>query len=253
VFDKKKFIKELNTESEQEQEETEKKTEIKPIQTETYNKQSYHNINDISFISKASRVSFGTKQPKRNNVSINNKSTIMDTIKNVQDAGSIDELKQKRSLIIIIRQYINTFEQELKNIYVVKSTFEKKLFIQSISQLQIILEDIRTTLSVSRNKEVFFNCIEAGLRGFETISNYSGYDITGVANELMNDPDFLIDLKILSCEIDISRYVNVKTSVFLKLIKKTYSKHQENNIKKQLDNVLNDKNKIDKILNLDKK
>ena len=91
------------------------------------------------------------------------------------------------------------------------------------------------------------------MRGFETLSNYSGYYISGVSDDLMNDPDFIMDLKIISCEIDISKFISPKSSAFLKVIKKFYTKHQENEMKKQLDNVLNDKDKIDKILNLDKK
>ncbi len=71
-----------------------------------------------------------------------------------------------------------------------KSTFEKKLFIQNIDQLRVVIENIRITLNLSRNKQIFNNCVEFGLRGFETLSNYSGYDISGVTDELMNDPDF---------------------------------------------------------------
>ena len=33
-----------------------------------------------------------------------------------------------------------------------------------------------------------------GIKAIETISNYSGYDVSGLENELMNDPDFLLDL-----------------------------------------------------------
>ena len=59
-------------------------------------------FNDISNIS----VSFARNQPKRqnNNVSnIINKSNIIDVVRNV-NVGSVEELKEKRSSIIIIRQ-----------------------------------------------------------------------------------------------------------------------------------------------------
>jgi hypothetical protein len=141
----------------------------------------------------------------------------------------------------------------LKEIYLLKSTFEKKLFLQNIDQLKVILENIRITLNLSRNQNIFNNCVEAGLRGFETISTYSGYDITGLTNELLNDPEFQMDLKIISCELDISKYVNPKTSAFLKVLKKVYTKHQQNEMNKKLNNVFNDKDKLEKIINLDKK
>ena len=100
---------------------------------------------------------------------------------------------------------------------------------------------------------MFFTISEAGLRGFETISTYSGYDITGITDDLLKDPDFIMDLKMISAEIDMSRYLNPKSSCFLKLVKKVYTKHQENEIKNKMNNVLNDPVKIEKILNLDKK
>ena len=62
-----------------------------------------------------------------------------------------------------------------------------------------------------------------------------------------------MDLKIISCELDISKYINPKSSAFLKVLKKVYTKHQENEMKKKLDNVLNDPNKLEKIINLSKK
>ena len=179
-----------------------------------------------------------------------NRSNIIDTIKNVNNAGTIDELKEKRSLIIIIRQYINTFPKELNNIYGKKNEFEKKLFIMSIDQLKIILENIRVELNLSRNKEIFITTVSTGLKAIETVSNYSGYDVHGLEDELMKDPDFILDLQIISCEIDMSQYINPKTSALLKVVKKMYQKNKENEIKKQIDNVLNDQIKLDKIKNL---
>ena len=88
---------------------------------------------------------------------------------------------------------------------------------------------------------------------YEQISNYSSYDITGISDELMKDDDFLMDLKIISCELDISKYVNPKSSAFLKIIKKTYQKNKENEIKKQMTGLLDNKDKLDKIINLNKK
>ena len=66
----------------------------------------------------------------------------------------------------------------------------------------------------------------------------------------MKDPDFILDLQIISCEIDMSQYINPKTSALLKVVKKMYQKNKENEIKKQIDNVLNDQIKLDKIKNL---
>ncbi len=82
------------------------------------------------------------------------------------------------------------------------------------------------------------------------ISNYSGYEVSDMEQELMNDPDFLFNLKVISCEIDISKYINPKSVVFMKIFKKMYQKNKEHQIKKQFDNVLNNPDKIEKIKNL---
>jgi hypothetical protein len=36
----------------------------------------------------------------------------------------------------------------------------------------------------------------------------------------MNDQDFLLDLQIISCELDLSKYLNPKSSAFLKVVRK---------------------------------
>jgi hypothetical protein len=42
------------------------------------------------------------------------------------------------------------------------------------------------------------------IKSIETISTYSGYDITGLEKYLMNSEEFQTDLLILSAETDIS-------------------------------------------------
>ena len=64
---------------------------------------------------------------------------------------------------------------------------------------------------------------------------YSGVDINGVADELLKDENFLYDLKMISAEIDLSRYINPKTWAFIKVIQKWYSKYEENKILKNVE------------------
>ena len=254
VFDINEFKKELNNvheshyaekelnnvhESHYAEKEEDIKTEVlKPVKRPLPTEKSI--LSNISFARKTNNII--------------DRSNILDTIKNVNTGGSIEELREKRSLIIIIRQYINTFPKELINIVGSKKTdFEKKLFNQSIEQLNIILENIRVELNLSRNAEMFHNGVSVGLKGIETISKYSGYDVDGLEKELMQDQDFILDLQIISCEVDISKYINPRSSAFLKVVRRMYMLNQQNEIKKQLDTVLNDKNKIDEIKNLDKK
>ena len=69
----------------------------------------------------------------------------------------------------------------------------------------------------------------------------------------MSDPDFVMDLKIISAELDLSKYINPKSSCFLKLIKKAYTINQEQEIKKILNDLTNNKDKMQELINLEKK
>ncbi len=250
-YEKDEFIKELNSEKSIDNVNDINQTEIdnndNKIINENYLLERKRNKNNKSLLNNStSVVSF--KQ------TYDNKSTILDTIKNITQAGTIDELKQKRNLIIIIRQYINSpkFTNTLKNIYVNKTAFEKKLDFLSIDQLKVLLENIRITINLSRNRDLFTTTIQVGLKGIETISTYSGYDVSGLTEDLMKDEDFLIDLEIISAETNLSNYINPKQSAFLKVVKRMYMKNKENKIKKDYENVLNDKDKLEKIKNLSK-
>ena len=69
----------------------------------------------------------------------------------------------------------------------------------------------------------------------------------------MNDEDFVMDLQILSCELDISKYMNPKSSCFLKLIKKMYMLNNQNKMKKTINNINENPNLLEKIKNLELK
>ena len=220
------------------------------------NKSINQSVNQ-SFISKKSNVQFkNVSKPQiiKRDISVCNdkNNNILDTIKNCNIASNIDELKEIRSTIIIIKQYINTFPNELKNIYGNnRYVFEKKLFTLKLEQLKVILEDVRITINIKSNKSSFLTISQGLLKGIETLSNYSGYDVSGLEVELMNDPDFLLDLQIISAETDLSKYLNPKSSAFLKVVRKAYILNSQNKMKKTISDINMDSNLLNKIKNLD--
>ena len=208
------------------------------------------NISIISKLSKKSNKSIVKFKKKQND--INDKNNIIDIIKNTNiDNGDINDLKERRSTIIIIKQYINTFPKELISIYTPnKIIFEKKLFTLDINKLKTILEDIRCTISLSSNKQNFITLSSTILKGIEKIACYSGYDVENLEQELMKNPEFIYDLNILQCEIDVSKYINSKSSVFLKIVRKMYTLQQENKIKSQVNEIINNEDILEKVKNL---
>lgn len=179
--------------------------------------------------------------------------TILDTIQNCNVSNNIVELKEIRSHIIIIRQYIQNFPEELKLIYGNnRLQFEKRLFCMSLDQLKIVLEDIRISISLKSNSSNFQAVSSVCIKGIELIStNYLNYDISGLEQSLKDDKEFQLDLRIISSEVDLSRYLNPKSQLFIKLIRKCYMINQENKIKKTINSVINDQDKLDLIKNLD--
>ena len=56
---------------------------------------------------------------------------------------------------------------------------------------------------------------------------YSDIDITSFCEDLYGDPSYdmdlyVMDLQIISCELDLLRYVNPKTSAYINIIRKIY-------------------------------
>ena len=270
-FNRDKFKRILNENKNIEKKATKKKNLKKPLidvipvetvkeEVKTILEPSIINDNNLSIISKVSKVSFVKNRRNNNNnfinnnnSSVNNRSNIIDTIKQVNTGDDIDSIKMKRHLITKIKQFCNEFPEELRSVYINKINFDRKLLTLTEIQLRLILEDIYININLMRNKTMFSNCVHTGLKSFEIISNYIGFDITGVSDDLFNDQDFLFDLRVISCEIDMSKYINPKSAAFMKVIKKVYQKHQENKIKNQINNVINDPVKLEKIINLDKK
>ena len=224
---------------------------LNSLDNEEDNQTAKNNIsvasNNQSVISKKS-VIFKKKPEIIKPQNINDKNSIFDTIKNVNVANDIDELKEIRTTIIIIKQYINTFEKDLKSIYGNnRYVFEKKLFTLQLNQLKIILEDIRITINLKSNKSSFLTISQGLIKGIETISCYSGYDVSGLEEQLMSDPDFILDLQIIAAETDLSKYLNPRSSAFLKVVKKMYMLNTQNKMKKTISDINENKDLINKI------
>ena len=84
----------------------------------------------------------------------------------------------------------------------------------------------------------------------EQVSVFSGYDVTGMANELLQDPSFIYDINLISCECDLTAYINPKTSAIIKVFKTAYMKHKINNMNKQINKVVDNKDLLEQMKNI---
>jgi len=197
-------------------------------------------------------------KPEKNDYDNNVSSNVdyNEIIKNVQDDDE-KNMKSKRSKIIIITQYIENFQKELKTIYGNnKDTFCKKLYTLNLAQLNIIHENIKCSLNIKRNFTLFNNTLQVFFNSVEKmISVYLQNDcLIGTYDDLLkNDIEFNYTLKMLSCEHDLSKYLSPKLSLIIHLLKSYYMKYamlKINNTKNIDPNKLSEfQNKLKNILN----
>ena len=257
--------KEVSTEESQKEEEVSNKSNnqinlnnslIEELHNSESSKSSHTSNKKIIFINEPPIINNPTKKTKIKQGlptealgERNNNSIINDVINNV-NTGDINDIKEKRSYIIIIRQYINIFEKELKNIYNNKDKFINKLFTLKLDELKILLENIRIHLNISKNSTLFMDCAKNAIIGYEKVMCYSGINLEGLSEDILKNEDFIYDLKCISAEIDMSKYVNCKTSAFLKLVQNSYYTYEKNKIIKNLDEKLNNNDVLNKIKNI---
>ena len=62
---------------------------------------------------------------------------------------------------------------------------------------------------------MFFTALEVGTTTIENVAtNIFNVDIKGGYEELKKDPDFQLDLLMIASEIDVSKYINPRSTVF---------------------------------------
>jgi len=153
-----------------------------------------------------------------------------------------DDWKERKKLIIYIRQYICNFADQLTSIigssYSSQQEFQKNLPHYSLGDLQVTLENIRLELNIGRNNKTVMSSAETVLRTFESLAGIMKIDISGSSDELLRNPDFMHDLKMMACEINVSEFITPQRSVFMRGLTVYYKKYYENKLKNKIDDKL---------------
>jgi len=157
-----------------------------------------------------------------------------------------DNQISRRKTIIYIRNYYYNFKdtKKLNSIFGVtekqRLDFIRNLNFLSEDDLNNTLELIRFEISISKNYTNFNNILESALRSIETISTkFFNIDVSGSADELLKDEDFIDYLKCISSEIDISEYIDNKKCAFFKALSVFYKKYYMNKNKAKLSETVN--------------
>ncbi len=69
---------------------------------------------------------------------------------------------------------------------------------------------------------------------------YTGVNLEGITSILMNDQDFMYDVNMLSCEVDLTIYLNPKTNILLKIAQQSYILYNKHKMEDKLNELLSD-------------
>jgi hypothetical protein len=167
------------------------------------------------------------------------------------------ELDQKRlKLVYQVRMYIYTFrdhdnlfcalnvENDNKKI----NKFIQDLYKRKIPELEKLLDFIKFHIRHNNNSvtgnlanSIFFTV----LRVVELIVTKMGIDVTGLSDDLRNDPEMISNLKEIEIEMIASKYnLSPKADVLLKICTKGLTKYTENKLNNRMKDMKKDDSKI---------
>ncbi len=156
----------------------------------------------------------------------------------------LENYSERKSLIITIRQYINTFPEKLNSIIgdteKKQEKFIKNLFFLQVEQLNLIKEMITFEITLKFNGNLINDTTKNALKMTEPIFKKFGFDVDGVSDSIFDDEGFKTNFKLMCCEIDISKYLSPKRAVFFHMVKNYFLKYNLNKNKNKMQNIENE-------------
>ncbi len=174
-----------------------------------------------------------------------------------------EDYKNKRSLILTIRSYLEMFYDSKDGIRIligVKNKndlplFNSRLYEYSVDELEKLKSNIQFEINVNENSNMIIELCKTISHGYEKTLCSIGFDISDFTNSLFNDKMFIDNLKLLSCEFNFSDYISPTKAILFAIVKQTILINKINQIKHTLttndsiniNNNLNNLNNITKL------
>lgn len=214
-------------------------------------------IDDIT-VKKSNREKINNIMEKMN---LNNNNKLDQSIQSIQSIKPIinsklmvsDEYKQKRSLILSIRSYLDLFFESKEGLRILLNMkdkkdlvlFNSKQYDYSVIELQKLKDNILFEINLKQNSNMIIELSKNQCMGYEKIMCSVGINIESFTDSLYRDPLFIDNLKQISCEYDFSDILSPEKSIILAIVKQTFLLYKLNKIKMTLSK---DNNDIDKNL-----
>ena len=212
-------------------------------------------IDDIT-VKKSNREKINNIMEKMN---LNNNNNKLDqSIQSIQSIKPIinsklmvsDEYKQKRSLILSIRSYLDLFFETKEGLRILLNMndkkdlvlFNSKQYDYSVIELQKLKDNILFEINLKQNSNMIIELSKNQCMGYEKIMCSVGINIESFKDSLYRDPLFIDNLKQISCEYDFSDILSPEKSIILAIVKQTFLLYKLNKIKMTLSKENNDIN-----------
>jgi hypothetical protein len=145
---------------------------------------------------------------------------------------SVDDVKEKRKLIIYIKNYLREFPScltEFKNI-----DYNSK----SIQQLQNYIEEIKMCVCHSNSGSILLGVFQGGCDVLETLAPIVSFDLTGLKYVATKNPNVIASVKELSLEYQNLNYISPEKRLALLMFQMCYALNSMNKANKKVDDKL---------------
>lgn len=154
--------------------------------------------------------------------------------KSIEPILSPEEIKEKRKIIIHIKNYIREFPNSLmdfKNI-----DYNSK----NISELLNYLEEIKLTVCNSNSGGLLLGVFQGACDILETSAPIVNFDLTGLHQIAIKNPAVVNSVKELSLEYQNLNYIPPEKRLFMLMFKTCYALNSFNKSNKKIINKLNE-------------
>jgi hypothetical protein len=170
------------------------------------------------------------KPPKLNNDFMNMSMPIVN-LRN-ENPLTVDEVKEKRKIIIQIKNYVREFPQVLQDFSTID--FNSK----SIHDLNNYLEEIKITVCNRNSGGLLIGAFKAGCNVLENVAPVVGFDLTGLGNIAIENKAIVDSVKEISLEYQNLNYIPPEKRLALMMLQMCYALNSVNKYNKKMDNTL---------------
>ena len=152
--------------------------------------------------------------------------------KPIENPLTPDDVKEKRKIIIQIKNYLREFPQALTDFNSID--FNSK----NINELNNYLDEIKISVCNSNSGGLMLGVFHGGCTFLESVAPVVGCDLTGLSDISLKNPSIVSCVKEISLEYQNLNYIPPEKRLALIMMQLCYSLNSANKYNKKLNNTL---------------